>query len=360
MPTRIDCHVHLWDLDTIPSLNAICHHLGFRAMNVVCTGDRRMVNTNPTALVAKRHFPERFYAFAALDHSAYYSEGKVAAPSLAAQVDRLMALGVDGIKMLEAKPTSRKDLDIPVDSPYYAKYFQRVEDVGLPLLWHVADPEEFWDPEKTPGWARERGWGYNETFVSKEQLYSEVENVLLRYPKLQVIFAHFYFLSADLERAARLFDRFPGVHFDLAPGIETLYNMSRDVVATRRFFTQYAGRILFGTDINADQSPEEAALRAGIVTRWLETDEEYRVPEGADFLLGPAEDGIMRGLSLPDGVLEQVYRGNFERIAGHHPKPLDRPLAAEECDRIAEEITFFTGMPADDTRAAAAARCLRR
>lgn len=355
----VDCHVHLWNLDTVPNLNQICDHIGIDRMNIVCTISPRQINANPPAFAAKRHFPERFYVFAGLDHSAYFSGGKIAAPSLAEQVDRLIALGADGIKMLEAKPTSRKELPIPVDGPYFADYFARVQEVGLPLLWHVVDPEEFWDPEKTPGWAKQRGWGYDDTFIGKEALYAEVENVLTRYPRLKVIFAHFYFLSADLPRAAALFDRFPGVHFDLAPGVEMLYNMSRDPAATREFFIKYADRIVFGTDIASEQSPEEAALRCGIVTRWLTTDDEYRVPAGADFLLGPPEDGIMRGLDLPEDVLARILHGTFERIAGAAPRPMNAALAADECERLARGVEALTGEPAEETVAGQAAACLR-
>lgn len=353
-----DCHVHLGNVDSIAPLESLREHVGLDRMSIVCTLGRESVNANPAAFVAKRRFPDRFYVFAGLDHTAHFSDGSIEAPLLAEQVERLRALGADGIKMIENKPTARKLLDVPVDSDYFADYFARVEETGFPVLWHVNDPEEFWDPELTPSWAKERGWGYDETFVEKEQLYAEVENVLERHPKLTLIFAHFYFLSADLPRAAALFDRCENVHFDLAPGIEMLYNMSREVEATREFFVEYADRIVFGTDISSGQSPAEAEIRSGIVTRWLETDEQYRVSEEADFLLGPPEDGIMRGLALPDDALTKILHGNFERLAGAAPQPLDRDLARAECERIAAEIEAFAGGKAESNLARAAAEAL--
>jgi predicted TIM-barrel fold metal-dependent hydrolase len=228
----------------------------------------------------------------------------------------------------------------------------------MPIVWHVNDPEEFWDPERIPGWAKERGWGYGPEDVSKEQLYAEVDEVLERYPRLNVTFAHFYFLSADLERAGRFFDAHPTVRLDLAPGIEMLYNLSRDVDASRKFFTQYADRIVFGTDLFSRLTVAEGRARAGIVFRWLESDDSFRVPEEADFLLGPPEDGLIRGMALPDEVLKRIYHDNFVRAVSAEPKELDVGAAIEACQRIAATAEAMSGTAAGETQAAQVARML--
>ena len=335
----IDCHVHLRTVASADRIIEIADLVGLERLGTVSTINRETVNANPQALACKARHRGRVYAFCGLDHMNRLSGAETpstpSTPSLTEQVDRLVELGADGIKMIEGKPTTRRHLNVPVDDPYFAGYFARVEERQFPILWHVNDPEEFWDPDKIPCWAKERGWGYDETDVRKEEQYAEVERVLERHPGLVVIFAHFCFLSADLPRAAQLFDRYEGVHFDLAPGIEFLYNMSRDVDEAREFFVKYADRVVFGTDIGSGLTDEQAVARAGIVTRWLESSDEYRVPAGVDFLLGRPEDGVMRGLSLPEDVLEKIYRTNYERIAGPSPRPLDCKKAAEECRRMA-------------------------
>lgn len=355
----IDSHVHIRHVDQRAGMERIRAALGIERMNIVCIYSREVINHNPSGFATKVEYPGNFYVFGGLDHSAYWSDGKIETPSLVEQVDRLLAIGCDGIKMLENKPTHRKLVDIPIDGPYFEDYFAHVEKLGVAIVWHVADPEEFWDPATTPRWAAEKGWGYDKTFVPKEQLYAEVENVLARHPSLRVTFAHFYFLSADLPRLARLFDRFPELRVDLTPGIELLYNMSKDVEATREFFIKYADRIVLGSDISSNQSPESATIRLGIVTRWLETDDEYRLPEGADFVLGPPGDGIMRGLSLPEDVLRKICRTNFERFAGLEPRKLNIGLAIEECDRISNEVAILGGVRAESTEAGQAAGLLR-
>jgi predicted TIM-barrel fold metal-dependent hydrolase len=199
----------------------------------------------------------------------------------------------------------------------------------MPLVWHVNDPEEFWDAERCPAWARRHGWFYDESFVGKEQLYAEVDHVLERHPGLRVVFAHFYFLSADLPRAARFLGEHPTVNLDITPGIELLYNMSRDPGTSRQFFIRFADRILFGTDISSTDKVEKALELCNTVRRWLETDHVFR--EVDDY-------GVLKGLALPADVLEKIYRLNFERLAGSPPKPLDRVRARRECERIDRQM----------------------
>jgi hypothetical protein len=275
----------------------------------------------------------------------------VETPSLVEQVETFVALGCEGIKMIEGKPTARQRMDVPVTDGYFADYWARVEELGVPIVWHVNDPEEFWDPELLPSWAQERKWGYGPEDVQKEQLYAEVDEVLDRYPRLRIVFAHFYFLSADLPRAIRFLDAHPTVSFDVTPGIEMLYNLSRDLEASRAFFCKYADRIVFGTDLSSGLTVEEGRFRAGIIYRWLESEDTFRIPQGADFLLGAPEDGVVHGLSLPKDVLIRIYVGSFARLAGEAPRALNVPLAIQECGRLADIAQAMSEMPSAETEA---------
>lgn len=359
-PPTIDCHVHVRAGTDLPVLARVGRESGLQAMAIASTPDPERVNTNPLAFLAKKSHPGFFYLFAALDHSAHFSGGSLVSPSPGAQTDLLAELGADGIKLLETKPTSRKIMDVPADGDYFSGVFKRAEKRGLPLLWHVADPGEFWIPRLTPEWARRRGWGYDRSHVSPRQLYAEVGRVLSRHPDLKVIFPHFYFLSDDLDRAGALLADHPNVHLDLAPGIELYYNLSRDPARTREFFLKHSARILFGTDMGLlpELGAGAHAARLELVRRFLETDDEFRVPQQADYLLGPPEDGLIRGVNLPDETLEKICRGNFERLAGSRPRPLNLELAAGECRRIAAEVDALAGGRAADNTAAKVADLL--
>ena len=351
IPNRTDCHVHMGAMDGEEHMLAIQQATGMEKMSFVAIQNPKEGSGLAGPLQMKLKYPDRFYVFAGLNHARTISEDQVEAFSLAEQVDRFIQMGCDGIKMIEGKPTSRQVMDIPVTDPTFASYWETVEDRGFPILWHVNDPEEFWDPDLLPSWAKERNWGYGPEDVQKEELYQEVDEILKRHPTLTVIFAHFYFLSADLPRAGRFLDEHPTVHFDLAPGIEMLYNISKDPDKGRAFFTKYAERILLGTDLMSPQTVKEGTLRAGILFRWLETEDAFRVPEEADFLLGPPEDGIIRGMCLPEEILRLVYRDNFVRIAGGSPKPLQKDQVAAFCRETARIAESLSGKPAQETQA---------
>jgi predicted TIM-barrel fold metal-dependent hydrolase len=354
----VDGHVHMGSAAQETSMLEIREATGIERMTLVSIQNPEAGAGLPQSLYMKARYPGAFYVFAGLNHAQRLSEGRVKTPSLAQQVEDLVEMGCDGIKMIEGKPTSRQRMDVPVTDPYFADYWARVEELGVPIVWHVNDPEEFWDPERIPGWAKERNWGYGPDDVQKEQLYAEVDEVLRRHPRLNLIFAHFYFLSADLPRAARFFEEHPSVHFDLAPGVEMLYNLSRDPGASRDFFSRYADRIVFGTDLFSSLTVEQGRIRAGIVFRWLESEHTFRVPEEADFLLGPPEDGVIRGMSLPDDTLNKIYHDNFARLAGPAPCALDASLAAQACERLAAIAEAMSGNPAAETEAAFVARSL--
>ncbi len=356
----IDCHVHLGDLASVDHMLEIREQVGFDRINLVCIVDPRRGSGHAQALVAKAKAPDGFYCFGGLDHAAAASGGKAQAPPLAEQVDRLLEAGCDGIKLIEGKPTSRGRLGFALDGDYYRDFFARAEQRDVPLLWHVGDPEEFWDPATTPKWALDHGWGYGKGDVPKQQLYEEVEAVLGRHPRLRVIFAHFYFLSADLPQARDFLAAHPNASIDLAPGVEFLFNLSREPEAAREFFMAHAGRIVFGTDISSGAAVEQATARADLVRRFLESDESFTVPPEADELLEPGGKTEIRGLDLPGEVLEKIYHGNFESFAGAAPRPIDRQKAVAECRRQADVAARISGAQPNETEAGRCAAALER
>lgn len=354
----IDGHAHMRNLAHAERLVETLDRCGIDQLGLVAIQSPAKGAGLPEPLWLKARHPKRFFVYAGLNHAERLSGGAVKTRSLREQLDHHLSIGCDGVKMIEGKPTSRREFDISLADPYYAPFWERAEELALPIVCHVNDPDTFWDPKRIPGWAAEKNWGYGPEDAQYEALYSEMDLVLERYPKLNLTLPHFYFLSADLPRAERFLQAHPTVNLDLAPGIEMLYNISQDPAAGREFFTTFADRIIFGTDLMCSMTLEEGCARIGMVRRWLETDDTFRVSDEADFLLGPPEDGVIRGMSLPAETLSKIYSANFIRTAGSEPRPLDTSAAADYCRELAALAEAMSGTPAAETVAGQVAALL--
>ena len=245
-------------------------------------------------------------------------------PGLKAQLETFMAAGFDGLKMLEGKPTERAINNIPLDDPRYDPPFDLLETTGYHVLRHVNDPEEFWDRETCPKWANEGKGGYWDTakFLSKEQIYAENENLLARHPKINVTFAHAYFLSNFPDRMTAFLDKYPNVTIDLCPGIEMYDGFTKQYKHWRDIFMAYQDRFLFGTDnvINPlGSSPithdGKSSYKIEKICRFLTTTDEF---EAWGFSL--------KGLGLPREVTRKILKNNYLRVRGT-PRPINRDAA---------------------------------
>jgi len=339
----IDGHVHFPHYSLGDPLMSIMEEAGVGALAVVCTPDENRLSLVPDAMHLKGCFPERVYVFGGLDISPLFMTPDIAGEAFAHYVDVLREMGADGIKMIEGKAMIRKQLPIPdFDAPVYAPYWEKLAETQTPLIFHVNDPEEFWDPEKVPDWAREMGWFYGDgTYIDNEDQYRQVLNVLERHPKLNVTFAHFFFLSAQLERLAEYLDRYPNMRVDLTPGIEMYHNFSKNPLKAREFFLKYQDRILYGTDIGANAlladresgiAREESLARVEVVRGFLEYDGPFTLNHEG-FLFG-GKEAVFHGINLPEEVLAKIYAKNFIDFAGGIPNPLNPEAIVEECQRL--------------------------
>ena len=231
------------------------------------------------------------------------------------QVRALLDMGCDGIKMMFA-PDSRRRLGHGINDPRYDAMFAYLESCGVPLCIHVNDPEHMWVKRELTEYEKSRNWGYfHEGYLSKAEIYRETFERLDRNPGLRIVFAHFYFLSADMKEAARVLDTYPNVSFDLTPGVEMYPNFSERIEAWREFFIRYADRIVFGTDCNDTKS-----FNAEII----EMVHTALTHDHTEFVTPCYGNRVIRGLDLPQEVVERICWKNYKRIL-----PSIRPVNTE-------------------------------
>lgn len=337
----IDDHIHYALPISYEQLQEAMERMGADKGVLVTVPDRNRVLVTPEALMIKARNEERFYVFTSLDVSEYFRHPKNLGKHFVKQIKRAVAMGCDGVKIIEGKPGMRKTLPIPdFDAPCWEPFWDYMEAQQLPILWHVNDPEEFWDIDSIPSWAKERGWFYDESYINNEEQYRQVLAVLQRHPKLKITFAHFFFLSAQLDRLQGILDAYPNVAVDLTPGIEMYMNFSKAPEKARAFFMKNAKRILYGTDLGArvilgsgeSINMEENTHRSRLVQTFLSEEGKTLVKADGNFLVG-TEDFQLNALHLPEPVLTDIFYQNFIDRVGQ-PRSIHKRAILRECKRI--------------------------
>jgi predicted TIM-barrel fold metal-dependent hydrolase len=314
----IDAHNHLsgdfgggWDHKPLPELLDCLDEAG-----IVCYIDldggwgEEILNAHLDYF--KQHAPERFQVFGGVDWSQWSEQGDAfpewAAARLRAQKER----GAQGLKIWKALGLQVRDPGgqlVEVDDRRLTPIWQTAGELRLPVIIHVADPVAFFDPsDGTNVRLEEVGEHPDWAFTSPPyppfmHIMESLANLVGHHPDTIFIGAHVGCYAENLGWVGDLLDCCPNFYVDISARIGEL---GRQPYTARRFFLQYADRILFGSDMG----PEPKSYR--IIYRFLETEDEYfnyntsPIPQQGRW--------YVHGLHLPDEILKKVYIRNAERI----------------------------------------------
>lgn len=269
----------------------------------------------------KARHPDRFVVFVRMDYiGAGQAEDSatwdVQRPDFGIRMaDRLteaVRQGASGLKLLKDLGLEVRDPAgrlISPDDPRFDPVWERAGELGVPVLWHCADPVAFFRPidERNERWEelhRHPEWSfYGRDFPTHQALIDARQRVIGRHPQTQFICAHMADIPEDLAQLGRLLDAHPNMHVEIAARISEL---GRQPFSARKFFLHYADRILFGTDGVPPTSELDPHWR------FLESWDEYFPYEDNPF--PPQGLWNIYGLGLPDDVLRKVYHENASRL----------------------------------------------
>jgi len=158
---------------------------------------------------------------------------------------------------------------VAIDDRRLEPLWSTAGELGFPVLIHVADPVAFFDPvdQTNERWEELHAhpdWQFpSPPFPSFMTIMNGLATLVAQHPQTTFIGAHVGCYAENLGWVSALLDRCPNFYVDFSARIAEL---GRQPYSTRRFFLQYADRILFGTDA----SPDLDAYR--LYYRFLETD----------------------------------------------------------------------------------------
>jgi predicted TIM-barrel fold metal-dependent hydrolase len=262
----------------------------------------------------KNAAPDRFQIFGGVDWSKWRTMGDEfpawAAKRLRAQRER----GAQGLKIW--KPLGLHVVDhheklVDVDDERLIPIWETANELGLPVLIHVADPLAFFDrvDETNERWeeiGEHPDWAFTSPpFPSFMHILNGLKNLVTRHPSTTFIGAHVGCYGENLGWVGQMLDDCPNYYIDISA---RLGELGRQPYTARKFFIQYQDRILFGSDM----SPDLDAYR--LYYRFLETDDEYFNYNTSEV---PGQGRwYVCGMYLPDDVLQKIYSANAKKVLG--------------------------------------------
>lgn len=317
--------------DTVTVFRDIMAHFNYGKLQV-CSIPFYNRTENYKGFYVKSNLKPSVYVSVGLDH---HLDERDTADYYLSEIKKYYAMGCDGIKMLEGKMKNHRKIGKPLCDPVFDKFYAFAEEKEIPIIIHLGDPLELWDITKCSQYAIEKGWYCDENDPTRDELRKEITDVLVKFPKLHIIFAHFNFMGDELERAAAMFDKWENICFDLTPGGEMYVSFTENYKQARAFFETYQDRILYGTDIYAfmpvTASTEDRGKRANLVRSYLEKKEPFYEPSVKKELMP---------FGFSEEILSKIYRDNFVRLYGENPRPLEYELIARECHNLLSENSF--------------------
>ena len=290
----IDAHLHFGSVEDTGLLVDVARRYGLtRLLGIVKTRDQ--------ALILRRRYGD-LLGFLIRPTYELIGEPTTFREYAVELLNRSADEGLVGVKFW-FKPPFLASSGVTLDDPRMAPIWETMDRRRLVGLAHIADPDA-WFVEK---------YGDVEKYGTKLDQYTQLTNVLERYPDVSIIGAHFGGNPEDLEFLAGLLTRYPNFHIDTSATKWVARELSAKPREARDFVVRFADKIIFGTDLVVSEKAEPDYYASRF---WV----QQMLWEGCAVLPSPIPDPdhpavpIVHGLCLEPDVLERIYHKNAERV----------------------------------------------
>jgi predicted TIM-barrel fold metal-dependent hydrolase len=216
------------------------------------------------------------------------------------RLDMFVNLGSRMVKFHMA-PSTIQRRGLKLDAPELAPFFDAIVERKLAVMTHVGDPDTWYGSKYTD----------HEKYGVRDEHYAMWTRVMERYPDIPWVGAHMGGNPENLDRLQSLLDRFPNLSLDCSATRWMVREISARRDEARDFFIKNAERIIWGSDqVSGDERGFDF-----LASRWWA---HRKLWETA--FIGPTpifdpdlpedQQPRLRGLALPDEVLQKLYHDN--------------------------------------------------
>ena len=216
------------------------------------------------------------------------------------RLDMFCNLGSRMIKFHMA-PSTIQRRNLKLDAPELEPFFEVIIERKMGVMTHVGDPDTWYNGKYTD----------REKYGTREEHYAMWTRVMERYPDIPWVGAHMGGNPENLPRLQELLDRFPNLSLDCSATRWMVREISARRDEAREFFIKNADRIMWGSDqVSGDDRGFDF-----LASRWWAHRKLWETAYiGPTPILDPdlPEDRQpqLRGLALPDEVLQKLYHDN--------------------------------------------------
>ena len=282
----------------------------------------------------KKVFNGVVYASASLKQNPLLSDSE-AGDDYLRQAQEYYDAGFDGMKFLEGHPSFRKTFGA-LSSKRYDKMFAFLEENGIPITIHNADPRSGWDINKVDAYALKHGRFYGDgSFPTFEECRDDVLRVVKKYPKLKMCLAHGAFLHSDIDKP--YLEKFMGDYENTKVDVSATgatFNWSKQPEYFIPFIERYQDKIMYGSDTH-NSAPYDYA-------DW-EWDIQYRPKMPRNVFMGGKntfehKNESYNGLDVDKNICRKVFYENAIKEYGNKPKDINLNWINKEIEKL--EVTY--------------------
>src|SRR5450432_2176746 len=210
---------------------------------------------------------------------------------------------------------------VKIDDPRFNPMWEAAGALHLPVFIHTGDPDAFFTPidrsnERWEELGNHPDWSFHgKDFPPKSELLAARNRVIEKHPKTQFVCLHVANHPENLEEVSGWLKKYANLHVEIGARLGELGRQPRQA---RKFFDNFSGRIMFGTDgtPNGEEVPQQDLVPSMYQAyfRFLETLDEYF--DYAPSATPPQGRWRIYGIGLPEAMLKNVYHDNAARLLG--------------------------------------------
>jgi predicted TIM-barrel fold metal-dependent hydrolase len=318
---KIDVHAHVLTMHPDFVQQAIEDNFILISLNTEVP-DEPSLDSQQYYILQQRHaFPDNIYYVSAFETDTINKPGW--SNSQLVRLKKTFDSGALGIKVWKNIGMTIKDKDsnfIMIDNPVFDPIFNYLEQHNIPVIGHIGEPKNCWLPLDQMTTINDSSYFaahpeyhmyLHPEYPSYDAIIQSRDHLLEKHPNLRFIGAHLGSMEWDVDEIAKRLDKFPNMSVEPAERFGQLeYQSIQNWQKVHDFFIKYQDRIMYGTDLEQDQSSNGAEVKKHVHELWLR---DWTYLTTGDSLQSPFVHKKFKGLHLPDTVIDKIYYKNPQK-----------------------------------------------